>query len=324
MNYAILRTQKLKHLASVRRSLKHAFREQDTPNADAELTPQNIHIGANSADEGMSKVAALLPEKRRSDAVLAIEYLITASPEVMHGKSREQQDAYFADSLNWLKARHGAENVVYAGIHHDETTPHMYAYVVPIDATTGRLNAKKWLGGAKALSQMQTEFAANVGLKHGLERGIEGSKAKHQTVRQFYSQIEKPVKEVRIGAEYLKPRVLKKGLLTSKYETPEQVAERVTNAVQQVYAPAVEKARKTDTERRRAEEMKNTAQGLSRQLKNAQKRLQEHEMHLAPVLELAKLSKAEFVQLIQHAHKRIQEIGQTKAKGQKRDTGRTR
>lgn len=157
--FAILRTQKLKHLASVRRSLKHSFREQDTPNADQSRTPENSHYGAGSTAEAMAAVEARLPEKRRKDAVLAIEYLVTASPEAMQGKSREQQDAYFADSLEWLKERHGAENVVYAGIHRDETTPHMYAYVVPLDRDTGRLNAKKWLGGSKALNQMQTEFA---------------------------------------------------------------------------------------------------------------------------------------------------------------------
>ena len=36
MGYAILRTQKLKSPVAVRRSMKHAFREQDTPNADPE------------------------------------------------------------------------------------------------------------------------------------------------------------------------------------------------------------------------------------------------------------------------------------------------
>ncbi|UMV03932.1 hypothetical protein HZS97_24820 (plasmid) [Shigella flexneri] len=73
-NFAILRTQKLKHLASVRRSLKHSFREQDTPNADQSLTPENSHYGANSTAEAMAEVQARLPEKRRKDAVLAIEY----------------------------------------------------------------------------------------------------------------------------------------------------------------------------------------------------------------------------------------------------------
>ena len=76
------------------------------------------------------------------DAVQCIEYLISASAEAINAKSKEEQDAYFRDALKWLQDRHGAENVVLAGVHRDERAPHMYAYVVPIDSETGRLNAK--------------------------------------------------------------------------------------------------------------------------------------------------------------------------------------
>ena len=51
----------------------------------------------------------------------------------MQASRKASRTPYFRDSLEWLKQRHGAENVVYAGIHRDETTPHMYAYVVPRD-----------------------------------------------------------------------------------------------------------------------------------------------------------------------------------------------
>ena len=93
----------------------------------------NEHFGAHSVAEGMAAFRSRLPESFRKDAVQAVEYLITASPSAMQGKPKSEQDAYFRDSLEWLKQRHGAENVVYAGIHRDETTPHMYAYVVPRD-----------------------------------------------------------------------------------------------------------------------------------------------------------------------------------------------
>ena len=32
----------------------------------------------------------------------------------------------------WLEERHGKENIVAISIHHDETTPHLVAYAVPI------------------------------------------------------------------------------------------------------------------------------------------------------------------------------------------------
>lgn len=202
MGYVILRTQKLKSGHAVRRSLAHAFREQDTPNADPTRASENSHIGAKSAQEALARFNARLPEKVRSNAVLGIEYLISASPEDMRGKSRKEQDAYFRDALKWLRAKHGAENVVYAGVHRDETTPHMYAYIVPID-DRGKLNCRHFLGGAKALNLMQTDFAQAVGQAHGLQRGIEGSKARHTTIKEYYTRVNaafEPLPEVKTPA----------------------------------------------------------------------------------------------------------------------------
>ena len=267
MGYAILRVQKLKSTVAVRRSMKHAHREQPTPNADSERTPANTHIGAQSADEGVAKVAALLPEKRRSDAVLCVEYLVTASPEAMAGKSREQQDAYLHDALAWIRERHGAGNVVYAGIHRDEATPHLYAYAVPLDPDSGRLNAKRWFGGAKALSQMQTDFAERVGKAHGLERGIEGSRATHQRVQRFYGAIQQEPAHATIAPSSLAPRVLEKGLFSKTVETPEQVAERLTKAVRQGYAPAVAAAAGARLERDKAKQAQDTADDLRRRMR---------------------------------------------------------
>jgi hypothetical protein len=186
-NFAILRTDKLKDMSTVRRSLKHAFRTQHTPNSDPARSGENMHLMAKSVDEAIHRINARLPVKRRKDAVLAIEYLVTASPEAMKGKSVAEQNAYFNDAIRWLAERHGAANIAYVGVHRDETTPHMYAYVVPIDPA-GRLNCRHFLGGAKALTEMQTSFASAVGQKHGLLRGLEGSRAKHTSIQKWYAR----------------------------------------------------------------------------------------------------------------------------------------
>ena len=274
MGYAILRTQKLKSPVAVRRSMKHAFREQDTPNADPNRLAENTHIGANSVAEGIAAFNAALPSKYRKDAVLAIEYLVTASPEDMKNKTREQQDEYFKDALEWLRSKHGVDQVVYAGIHRDEKTPHMFAYVVPVDPDSGRLNAKKWLGGAKALNEMQTDFAHQVGRPHGLQRGIEGSKATHTTVREFYAAIQgKDLGHSEFTADQVQPEVLKKGLFTSVLEKPEHTAQRLTQLVKEHYEPALKNASVARLERLRAADMAETAKVKDQALKNAQQRL---------------------------------------------------
>jgi len=270
MKYAILRTEKLKSKVAILRSMKHAFREQDTPNADDSRSQNNTHIGAQNVSEGMEKLQARLPQNVRKNGVLCIEYLMTASPETMASKSRAQQDEFFRDSLQWLREKHGAENVLYAGIHRDEKTPHMYAYVVPIDPK-GKLNCRHFLGGAKALSEMQTDFAEKVGQLHGLERGIEGSKAKHQRVKQFYAEIQKEPALPKISPESLKPAKFKEGLLgkigvTTHTETLEGVADRLNAEIKKAVFPAFEMASKRRLEANRAHELERTAKSLSLEL----------------------------------------------------------
>lgn len=184
MNYCILRTEKLSTFGAVSSSAKHTFREIPTPNADATRTHLNKTIGADSALMVREAVKARLPAKRRKDAVLCIEYLITASPEWFETAKKEQQNQYFRNAISWLYARHGKENCVCLNVQLDEKTPHLVAYVVPI-TKDGRLSAKEFLGGPAKLSKMQSEFAEKVAKPVGLQRGIEGSKADHMTAKEY-------------------------------------------------------------------------------------------------------------------------------------------
>lgn len=186
MTYAILRAEKLKTGGNIAGSLAHNYRTRETPNADAERTPLNRH-SQPTAEAARAAIEARLPEKRRKNAVLCVEYFIGASPEYFAESDDRDGARYFATALEWLQERHGPENVVATSVHHDETSPHLIAYVVPLDEG-GKLNARKFLGGTATLSAMQTDFARRVA-HHGLERGIAGSKAKHQTVARYYATI---------------------------------------------------------------------------------------------------------------------------------------
>lgn len=305
-HFAILRTAKLKSFGNVGGSLSHTYRTRETENADPSRSEQNEH-SHSSPSEVMQALRDRLPAKYRKDAVIGLEYFVGASPKWFDDKTRPQQDAYFREAIDWLKKRHGEENLVGWSIHRDETSPHLVAYVVPM-SDKGTLNAKQWTGGAAALSKMQSDFAKSVGVRNDLQRGIEGSKAHHQTIKSFYAQIEKPGQHLTISPETTEPKVLKKGFLTTEYESPEMVAQRVTAAVHKAYSPALEQAKLAASERRRADEMARTAQTLEREKKEVVERLNGLQKHLAPVMELATLSKQEFAQLVFHAQERVNTI----------------
>ena len=193
MSFAILRIQKLKSFADVGGSLSHNYRNRETLNADDARTHLNEHA-LDTNEKCMTAIRDRIPEKRRKDAVLCIEHLITASPE-WDGWGTEKETAFFEQSKKWLENKYGKNNVVSTTIHRDETTPHLIAYVVPLDEATGKLNAKKWLGGRAKMSQMQSDFANQV-KSLGLERGIEGSKAKHTKIKEYYAKVNQDEVEI--------------------------------------------------------------------------------------------------------------------------------
>jgi hypothetical protein len=191
MSKVILRTEKLKTIGNIASSLSHNYRTRPTPNADPSRTVNNQH-DLKTAGQVLDGIKNRLPEKTRSNAVLCVEYLITMSPD-WSGLGTEKEADFFKTSVEWLKQKHGAENVISTSIHRDETTPHLVAYVVPIDSQ-GKLNAREFLGGRAKLSKMQTDFHDQV-KDLGLERGLEGSKAEHTTIKDFYAEIQKPDNE---------------------------------------------------------------------------------------------------------------------------------
>ena len=261
MAFAIMRAKKLNSMGSVAASLQHCYRDRHTPNADAERTPDNEHQAAKSTDEAMGRLRELLPEKRRKDAVLAVEYVLTASPEWWDKATAAQQTDFFEQSKKWLAEKYGAQNVIVASIHRDETSPHLSAFVVPMTAD-GRLSAKDYIGNRQKMTADQTKFAKAV--EHlGLERGLERSRATHTSIKQHYAAIERGIASgVTISSETLEPKVLKKGIFTKEIESPGQVAERLTEAVKEAYQPMAANAAVSAQERRKAKEAQDTAKDL--------------------------------------------------------------
>ncbi|HCC4226646.1 TPA: plasmid recombination protein [Escherichia coli] len=266
-NYAIMRCKKLTGMGSVASALQHCYRERETPNADAERTPENHCSVSQSADEAMGKLRELLPEKRRKDAVLAVEYVMTASPEWWNEATPRQQAEFFACSEQWLENKYGKDRVVAAVVHRDEATPHLSAFVVPL-TKDGRLSAKEFIGGRAKMRNDQTTYAESVKML-GLERGIEGSRATHQTVQHYYESLNRGVRnQVSISPEALEPRVLRKGIFTKDVEDQAAIASRLSQAVNEGFAGTVAVASQSAQNAKRAKELQKTMEAQQKRLQS--------------------------------------------------------
>lgn len=107
--------------------------------------------------------------RTRSNSVLALDTLYTASSEFFQGKTNEENDTFFRDCLKFHERHFG--HIISAVIHYDETTPHLHVISVPL-TQDGRLSARDVIGNKAKMSKAQDEFFEQVGKGYGLERGI--------------------------------------------------------------------------------------------------------------------------------------------------------
>lgn len=137
---------------------------------------------------------ATLPAPPRSNAVHAIELLLSASPAYFDEGGRAGLAAWVEASLAWARERFGEANVVAAVLHRDEETPHLHVVAVPIVEKTlkgrhepeERLCARDITGGRHRLSRLQDEYAAAVA-HLGIERGVRGARIEYEHLHQRYA-----------------------------------------------------------------------------------------------------------------------------------------
>lgn len=223
-------------MGCVAASLQHNFRERDVPNSDPSQTSNNIHYVTKSTSEAMGKLKERLPEKYRKDAVIAVEYVMTASPSWFESADDKEKETFFESSKNWLVMKYGNENIIAATVQYDEKTPHLSAFVVPI-TSDNRLCAKEFIGSRELMREDQTSFATPLEAL-GLKRGVEGAKSTHQRVKRFYGHLEAKKREIpRLVEEDLRRKKFKMGFLgklgfTTHQETQEHVVERLNEVIQ--------------------------------------------------------------------------------------------
>ena len=170
MAYAIIRAAKIKtaqqggiiHSHNSRSEFDKDGEKIIRENVDESRTRENTtwqNIG-NDVNSGIQFKLDELNITPRKNAVLGIEYIVSASPEFFE-KGNYVHSSYLQNACKFIYEKHGMANVISTTYHFDEQTPHAHVVVVPIDAK-GKLNCREFLGGKEKLSTLQDEFHAHV------------------------------------------------------------------------------------------------------------------------------------------------------------------
>ena len=152
-----------------------------------------------------------LTRKIGSNQVRAIRINVSGTHEDMERIEKEGRlDEWCADNMKYFADLFGKENIVAAHLHRDEETPHIHITLVPIvkgerkrrkreeqakkryrkkPADTVRLCADDIMTRLK-LKSYQDSYAVAMA-KYGLQRGIDGSQARHKSTQQYYRDIQK-------------------------------------------------------------------------------------------------------------------------------------
>ena len=194
MAFTICRIQKIKSWGALARSEAHTAREVNTPSANPQFKNLEVVENCDNLDLILKVRNKIGSQKYRSDAVLTVEMLLSASAEYFRPHAaheggnydKQRLDDFVEAVVKWLDNSWG-DRIVKASLHLDEMTPHIHAYLVPLDER-GKLNCKALFGTRVKMYQLQDSFANAV--EHlGIVRGVKGSVATHTKVKKYYAAV---------------------------------------------------------------------------------------------------------------------------------------
>ena len=231
MGYAVLHMEKTSGTdaamsAHIERTIKPKNADESRTHLNRELItfPDGVESRTQAIQHRLD--TAGLTRKIGNNQVRAIRVLLTGTHEDMVRITNEGRlDGWCNDNLKYLADTFGRENIVSAILHMDEQTPHIHATLVPIvkgerkrkkkeelvkkryrkkPTGTARLCADEIMTRAKLKSYQDTYAQAMSG--YGLQRGIDGSEAKHITTRQYYRDLVQQTEQLQTDIAQLQDR----------------------------------------------------------------------------------------------------------------------
>ena len=215
MGYAVLHLEKAKGTDS--RMSAHIERTVHPKNADRTRTHLNRELvqfpeGVRNRTQAIAHRVETAGIRRKvgTNQVRAIRVLLTGSNRDMKQIEADGRlDDWCNDSLQWLRETYGEQNLVSAVLHMDKKTPHIHATVIPIVTGERRKAGQEEQNGKKKyrkknpqdvrlcaddvmarhrLKHYQDTYAQAMN-KYGLQRGVDGSLARHISTMQYYKQL---------------------------------------------------------------------------------------------------------------------------------------
>ena len=191
MSMLVARMQKMKadNLIGIGNHNQRKTKNHSNPDIDISLSELNYDL-VNRTDNYKKDIENFINENKattraiRKDAVLVNEWIITSDRKFFENLSDEDTKEFFITAKEYFAENFGEENIRYATVHLDESTPHLHMGIVPFDKDK-KLSAKR-IFNREALRNVQEDLPKLLQEKgFDIERGLEGSDRKNLTVPEF-------------------------------------------------------------------------------------------------------------------------------------------
>lgn len=230
VSYMVARMQKMKadNLVGIGNHNQRKTDNHSNKDIDVERSHLNYDLVAGRTENYKTDIQKFIEEKKagtratRKDAVLVNEWIITSDRPFFEGLNEKETERFFKDAKDYFTDKFGEDNIRYAQVHLDETTPHMHLGVVPFDENN-KLSAKRVFNRA-ALIEIQDElpvFMQDRGFD--VQRGEKGSERKNLSVPE-YKEMKQELNELNENKEKLADDVSK---LEKDYEKYQAVIDTV-------------------------------------------------------------------------------------------------
>lgn len=212
MSYIVARMEKMKvgNLGGAYRHNERIFKNHSNKDIDTsrshlnyELTDRDRSVSYEKQIKNYVNETKISKRAIRKDAVLCDEWVITSDKTFFEKLDQEKTRDFFETAKNYFAENYGEENIAYASVHLDESTPHMHMGVVPFE--NGKLSSKAMFD-REELKKIQDELPKYMN-EHGfdLQRGELNSEAKHKTVAEFKQDMAVKELDEKLVSEYGAP-----------------------------------------------------------------------------------------------------------------------
>ncbi|MGF2088991.1 MobV family relaxase [Enterococcus casseliflavus] len=213
MSFAVARMQKVKsgNLVGVGNHNQRNTDNHSNKDIDVERSHLNYDL-VNRTENYKRDIEQFINDNKsssravRKDAVLINEWIITPDNPFFKDKDDKEIKDFFDTAKSYFADKFGDNNIRYAQVHLDETTPHMHLGIVPFN-DEHKLSAKT-VFNRQALQAVQDELPKYLNERgFELERGEKGSERKNLTVPE-YKKAKDELKEITTTLEQRKSEVL--------------------------------------------------------------------------------------------------------------------